>query len=394
MPSPARHDQRAVLLVDLQVGVGVDQGRDVAAGHRIAPRWGVIACLPVVSGRAVLARKIAPGRDFGRRDWIVGSSLPPGRAKPRALAGRAAMRRRATSLTRPQSLLPCGLGRDGPQDHVSLGAYTALRATGSRQGRGRLRMHKREAARAARACAERQFSTIRTRPGLFMTGLVLWVRVTRFVVAPGLHRRTRNDRLHPPPPAAGRAGHAGGGASSPSRCSPMSATRSRSCSARTTAEAQRTRLMHELGLDQPFFVQFATFVGNAVQGEFRHLLPPGAPGRRADRWSALPATLELGFAAAVLALVVGMPMGVYTGLHRNSWLQPRLPDRLAGRRVAADLPDRHPADPDLLRLARLAAVASGAATSVQLGWWTTGLPDRQRAEGADPAGDHARRCSS
>ena len=34
----------------------------------------------------------------------------------------------------------------------------------------------------------------------------------------------------------------------------------------------------------------------------------------------LPATLELVFLSAVLALAVGVPMGVYTGLHRHSWL--------------------------------------------------------------------------
>ncbi len=32
----------------------------------------------------------------------------------------------------------------------------------------------------------------------------------------------------------------------------------------------------------------------------------------------LPATLELAFAAAVLALLVGVPMGVYTGINRNA----------------------------------------------------------------------------
>jgi len=33
-------------------------------------------------------------------------------------------------------------------------------------------------------------------------------------------------------------------------------------------EAQRTELVASLGLDKPFFVQFLTFLGNAVQGEF------------------------------------------------------------------------------------------------------------------------------
>src|SRR3954469_24484218 len=84
-------------------------------------------------------------------------------------------------------------------------------------------------------------------------------------------------------------------------------------------EAQRVQLIHDLGLDQPFFVQFATFIGNAVQGEFGlsyRLSRPVAEliGERA------PATLELAFCAAAIAMLVGVPMGVYTGLYRNSWL--------------------------------------------------------------------------
>jgi peptide/nickel transport system permease protein len=84
-------------------------------------------------------------------------------------------------------------------------------------------------------------------------------------------------------------------------------------------EAQRAALVRDLGLDQPFFVQFARFIGNAVQGEFGlsyRLSRPVAEliGERA------PATLELAFCAAVLSLVVGVPMGVFTGLYRGSWL--------------------------------------------------------------------------
>ena len=34
----------------------------------------------------------------------------------------------------------------------------------------------------------------------------------------------------------------------------------------------------------------------------------------------LPATLELALAAALFAIALGIPMGVYTGIHRDSWL--------------------------------------------------------------------------
>ena len=84
-------------------------------------------------------------------------------------------------------------------------------------------------------------------------------------------------------------------------------------------EAQRAALVRDLGLDQPFFVQFFTFLGNAVQGEFglSYRLSRPVAELIAER---APATLELALCAAFLALAVGVPMGVYTGLYRNSWL--------------------------------------------------------------------------
>ncbi|WPB83996.1 ABC transporter permease [Sediminicoccus rosea] len=84
-------------------------------------------------------------------------------------------------------------------------------------------------------------------------------------------------------------------------------------------EAQREALVRDLGLDQPFFVQFATFLGNAVQGEFglSYRLSRPVAELIAER---APATLELALTAAFLALMIGVPMGVYTGLYRNSWL--------------------------------------------------------------------------
>lgn len=84
-------------------------------------------------------------------------------------------------------------------------------------------------------------------------------------------------------------------------------------------EAQRQALVRDLGLDKPFFVQFVTFLGNAVQGEFglSYRLSRPVAELIAER---APATLELAFCAAFFALAVGVPMGVYTGLYRNSWL--------------------------------------------------------------------------
>ncbi len=79
---------------------------------------------------------------------------------------------------------------------------------------------------------------------------------------------------------------------------------------------QRDALRKDLGLDQAFPVQFTRFVGNALQGEF------GLSLRQGRKVSTLiierfPATLELSLAAAVIALVAGVPLGVYAALRRG-----------------------------------------------------------------------------
>ena len=83
--------------------------------------------------------------------------------------------------------------------------------------------------------------------------------------------------------------------------------------------AQRLQLRADLGLDQPFPVQFARFVGNAARGEFGLSL---RQGRKVSSLIAerLPATLELSLTAAVIALVLGIPMGVYSALRRGTFL--------------------------------------------------------------------------
>jgi peptide/nickel transport system permease protein len=81
-------------------------------------------------------------------------------------------------------------------------------------------------------------------------------------------------------------------------------------------QEQREQLRKDLGLDQPFPVQFAHFVANAARGEF------GLSLRQGRKVSTLiverfPATLELALAAAVIALGVGVPLGVYAALTRG-----------------------------------------------------------------------------
>ncbi|MDL2336433.1 MAG: ABC transporter permease [Pseudomonadota bacterium] len=81
---------------------------------------------------------------------------------------------------------------------------------------------------------------------------------------------------------------------------------------------QREQLRRDLGLDQSVPAQFMRFVGNATRGEFGLSLRQGrqVSALIAER---LPATLELSLVAAVLALVLGIPLGIYAALRRGSW---------------------------------------------------------------------------
>jgi peptide/nickel transport system permease protein len=97
---------------------------------------------------------------------------------------------------------------------------------------------------------------------------------------------------------------------------------------------QRAELRTQLGLDQPFYVQFGRFLNNSVHGEFGLSLREGrkVSSLLAER---APATLELSFVAAFLAIAVGVPMGVFTALRRRSWASQVL---LAGSLLGVSLP--------------------------------------------------------
>jgi len=84
-------------------------------------------------------------------------------------------------------------------------------------------------------------------------------------------------------------------------------------------QAQYDALKEALGLDKPFHVQFYKFIGNALQGQFGISYRLARPVNQLIL-ERLPATLELTAMAAMLALLVGLPMGVYTGLRRDAWL--------------------------------------------------------------------------
>jgi peptide/nickel transport system permease protein len=134
---------------------------------------------------------------------------------------------------------------------------------------------------------------------------------------------------------------------------------------------QREQLRTDLGLDRPFPVQFAAFVGNALQGEF------GLSLRQGRKVSALiaerfPATLELASAAALLALVFGIPMGVYAALKRGNFLAQAL---MTFSLLGVSLPTFLIGILLILVFAVTFKVlpSFGRGDTVALGFWTTGL---------------------
>ena len=135
--------------------------------------------------------------------------------------------------------------------------------------------------------------------------------------------------------------------------------------------AERKQMRVELGLDRPFYVQFARFVDNAVHGEFGVSLRQGRKVSTLLR-ERLPATLELSIAAALIALVVGIPAGVYTALRRESALAHVL---LAASLVGVSLPTFLIGILLILVFAvQLGWLPSfGRGDTVLLGWWSTGL---------------------
>ncbi|MBM4312618.1 MAG: ABC transporter permease, partial [Deltaproteobacteria bacterium] len=134
---------------------------------------------------------------------------------------------------------------------------------------------------------------------------------------------------------------------------------------------QVLEMRNELGLDRSFVVQFWHFLSNAVQGEFGMSIRQGTRVSRliAERF---PATLELALVAALLALVIGIPMGIYAALRRGSFLsQVFMTVSLLGVSLPTFLIG--------ILLILVFAVnlnwfpSFGRGEITRIGWWTTGL---------------------
>ena len=138
---------------------------------------------------------------------------------------------------------------------------------------------------------------------------------------------------------------------------------------RTLADIDRLR--DQLGLNDPFPVQYAKFLGGAVQGEFGVSYRLGRPVADilAER---LPATLELAFVSGLFALVFGVVFGIFTALTRHGFLSNVI---MTGSLIGVSLPTF------LIGILLIWVFAVelkvlpsfGRGEVVDLGWWTTGF---------------------
>ena len=134
---------------------------------------------------------------------------------------------------------------------------------------------------------------------------------------------------------------------------------------------QRVEIRQQLGLDDPVLTQYTRFIGNVLQGDF------GLSYRIKRHVSTLilerlPATLELVFVSALIALVVGIGLGVYTGIKRDTWVSRIV---MAVSLIGVSLPTFIIG----IALIYLFAVhlrwlpSSGRSGTIDLGFWKTSL---------------------
>jgi len=88
---------------------------------------------------------------------------------------------------------------------------------------------------------------------------------------------------------------------------------------RVMSPERHAELMHQLGFDRPLWVQYFDYLGGVVTGDFGSSIVTRRPVLD-DFLALFPATLELSICAIILAVVIGVPLGVFAAVKRGSWL--------------------------------------------------------------------------
>ena len=99
-------------------------------------------------------------------------------------------------------------------------------------------------------------------------------------------------------------------------------------------EVERARAAAALGLDKPIVEQYWVFLKGAVSGELGTSFVFGRPAMDVIL-ERMPATMELAFLAMVIAVALGVPLGMYAGLKPDSWLSKTI---MAGSILGFSLP--------------------------------------------------------
>ncbi len=81
-------------------------------------------------------------------------------------------------------------------------------------------------------------------------------------------------------------------------------------------QIERERAVIALGLDKPLWQQYLVFLGNALRGDLGRSFVFNEPALQLIL-SRMPATLELAFGATIMAIIIGLPLGLYAGLRPN-----------------------------------------------------------------------------
>lgn len=136
-------------------------------------------------------------------------------------------------------------------------------------------------------------------------------------------------------------------------------------------DSDREALRHALGLDQSLASQYLTFITNALHGDFGMSLRQGIPVAELFK-EKIPATIELAFFSAMVATLIGIPLGVWCALKKNSiWTKALMGLSLIGISL-----------PTFLIGILLILIFSvwldwlpsyGRGQTISFGWWTSGL---------------------
>jgi peptide/nickel transport system permease protein len=83
------------------------------------------------------------------------------------------------------------------------------------------------------------------------------------------------------------------------------------------SERDQEILMRHLGLDRPLAVQYGIYVKSILAGDFGSSVLTRRPVTE-HIWERLPATVELGFVAMFMSVLIGIPLGMYSAVRRGS----------------------------------------------------------------------------